>query len=92
MRIIGRHYPLIGIVGLGGVLDDTRIPHGGHSEFTYALQHRVGDIVHLADTILLQRTVGHAVGVGICKKSGEKLIYYRFTVHCLQLIISGCPV
>ena len=79
--IVGRRDALVAIIGLGGMLYDTCIPHGRHAELLDAGEHAIGDVVHLARAVLREGAVGHTVGIGISEKTRKQLIDDWLAIH-----------
>ena len=69
------------VVGLRGVTDNARIPHMTVARLRQLLQHLRREVVHLATTVLSQRTVLLPSLVTIAVQSRKNLIDQNLLLH-----------
>ena len=69
---------MLGVVGLGCVLDNTCVPHAIDAKLLYGFKHLGINLIHLADTVLLYSAVMHTCIASVGENSRKYLIYYKF--------------
>ena len=76
--MVVRANAMLGVVGLGCVFDNTCVPHAINAKLLYGFKHLGINLIHLADTVLINRAVMHTSIARVGENSRKHLIYYKF--------------
>ena len=83
MGIVRRQYPVVAIVCLCRVFNDTCVPYVRHTKFLYRLENAFGDLIHFSTPVLRDCPVRDARRIAVGEQTGEKLIDDWFAVHTM---------